>query len=73
MIPFNKPKTFSRKINQLIYNDRELVENHQIAEKFNKHFTSVEIKLANKINSLVNSYRKFRPKRGMPSTFFESP
>ena len=72
-IPFSKPKTVNEKIDRLIYNDQELVENQQIAEKFNKHFTSVGIKQANKIHSPANSYRKFLPKRELSSIFLEPP
>ena len=72
-IPFSKPKTVNRKIDRLIYNDQEIVENQQIAEKFNKHFTSVGIKLANKIHSLANTYRKFLPERVLSSIFLEPP
>ena len=42
-MPFNKPKTLNKKIDRLIYNDQELVENQQLAEKFNEHFTSIRI------------------------------
>ena len=72
-IPFNKSKTVNKKIDRLIYNDQELVENQQIAEKFNEHFTSIGIKLADKIHSPNNSYRKFMPKRELPSIFLEPP
>ena len=71
--PFNKPKTVNSKIDHLIYNDQEFVENQQIAEKFNEHFTWVGIKLANKIHSPANSYRKFLPKRKLPPLFLEPP
>ena len=72
-IPFSKPKMVNKKIDQLIYNDQELVENQQIAEKFNEHFTSVGIKLVNTIHSPANSYRKFLPKRELFSIFLEPP
>ena len=72
-IPFSKPKTINRKIDRLIYNDQELVENEQIAEKFIEHFISVGIKLANKIHSPANSYRKFLPKPKLSSIFLEPP
>ena len=62
-IPFNKPKTVYKKIDRLIYNDQELVENQQIAEKFNEHFTSIGIVLTNKIHFPANFFRKFQPKR----------
>ena len=62
-MPFNKPKTLNKKIDRLIYNDQELVENQQIAEKFNEHFTSIGIMLTNKIHSSANFFRKFLPKR----------
>ena len=52
----------NKKINRLIYNDQELIENQQIAEKFHEHFTSIGIKLTNKIHSPANSFRKFQPK-----------
>ena len=58
-MPFNKPKTLDKKIDRLIYNDQELVENQQIAEKFNEHFTSIGIMLTNKIYSSANFFRKF--------------
>ena len=72
-IPYSKPKTVKEKIDRLIYNDQELVENQQIAEKFSEHFTSVGIKLANKIHSPANSDRKFLPKRELSSIFLEPP
>ena len=71
-IPFSKPKTV-KKIDLLIYSDQELVENQQIAEKLSGHFSSVGVKLPNKIHSSTNSYHKFLPKRELPSIFLESP
>ena len=72
-IPFSKPKTVNRKIDRLIYNDQKLLESQQIAEKFNEHFTSVGIKLANRMQCPPNSYRKFLPKRELSSIFLEPP
>ena len=72
-ILFNKPRMFNRKIDRLIYNEQELVKNHQIADKLKKQFTSVGIKLATKIHSLANSYCNFLPRRVMPSIFLEPP
>ena len=36
-----------------------------------EHFTSVGIKLANKIHSSANFFRKFLPKYALPTFFLE--
>ena len=41
-ILFNKPRMFNRKIDRLIYNEQELVKNHQIAEKLKIQFTVLQ-------------------------------
>ena len=61
-MPFNKPKTLNKKIDRLIYNDQELVENQQIAAKFNEHFTSIGIMLTNKIHSSANFFSQISTK-----------
>ena len=69
----------NRKVDRSINNDPGLIENQQIAKKFVDfqlildRFTSVGIKLANKIQSLANSCRKFLPKRVFSSIFLEPP
>ena len=60
-------------MDKLKIDNQEIFDGNKIVKKFNTHFTTVGKKLANKINTLNNAFRKFLKPRVTSTMFLEPP